>query len=251
MIRQPRALTLIEVLAAMGVLIVGMTAIATMLFTSSRFGRIAAERNTVAAIIPEAIADIERRHLITENMARANPTGTFTAPPQDVGLLIETVNSELSAPDNPNIHDANYGNIAVSGNTVWLGKSLEAPFLDSPDTTKIHFGIWPLPGESPKYLGGNARLNADVWESSSVAIRILYRLERHPDWHDHTSVIDPAQPLYGSVSYTLPNPVDNSPYRGIYVLTMVVYRQLDRDMRSIQQLAEPYVVHIRDRKVRY
>lgn len=251
-----RGMTLVEVLAAIGVLVVGMTAIATMLVTSARFGKKALDRNTVAAVISEAVADIERRHLITPSMS-LNGAPPVPMPADEVGLYIETVNSA----DVPSIHTL-YGDVTLDGGTHKLSKTLDSKFLTSPDKSKIHYAVWPLPTENPKFIGGMGRTvpASDLELASGTAIRILYKLERHQDWHVHTFDTNSSSGTFGTVSYNLDpsDPVNNpeeatypnSPFRGVYVLTMVVYKQLNRDMSSIEQISDPYVVHLRDKRVR-
>lgn len=255
--RLNRGMTLVEILAAIGVLVVGMTAIATMLVTSARFGKKALDRNTVAAVISEAVADIERRHLITSSMAVNGSATPFVPPAEEVGLYIETVNSL----DVPSIHNPSYGQVTLDGGTHILSKTLEAKFLTAPDKAKIHYAVWPLPTENPKFIGGMGRTVGDLELASGTAIRILYKLERHPDWHEHTFDTNPSSASFGTVTYVPPvisdpinNPEEatnpNSPFRGVYVLTMVVYKQLNRDLSSIEQISEPYVVHLRDKRER-
>jgi prepilin-type N-terminal cleavage/methylation domain-containing protein len=232
--------TLVEVLAALAVLAIGLTTVVSLLFGSIRLSNNAADRNIARSIINEAVADIERVHLISSTM---NVGGTPTAmPAADVGLLIETTQGS----PNPSIHTTPYADVGVNGSS-WsfdahlgslCGKACFAGTLDA-DTSNI-IG-WPYSNTAQPYFSGVefGMPAGTVSDKTSYAYRVLYRLERDTRWHPHSadgSAYDPE--------------VANSPFAGTYVLTLVVYRDVDRKGGRLEQITEPLVMFLRDRKAR-
>ena len=232
-----RGFTLIEIMAALAVLVIGLTATLAIFTTSMRLSNNAADRNVTRALIEEAVADIERAHLITADM---NQSGApWNPPPDDVGGFIETV----TTPDGvlPTIHHGVYKNVFVgskSFNEHLLSYCALNCFSGSLNPTTTRTLMWPF-GNTPKFIGGP--IASGPTDPGSYAYRIIYRLERDPLWHPHNA--DCADYLIGNENV-------NSAYAGMYQLTLVVYRDMDRKGGRLEQLTDPVVVTLRDRKVR-
>ena len=228
----PRAFTLVEILAALAVLGVGLTAIVGLVLGSVRLSGTAADRNIAKVIIAEAVADIERIHLITTNMLGVSAPGIS---PDEIGLLIETVNSP-----NPNTHEMRYKTATV-GSTFFdfqLSKYTQlkcfTPPLNAAATNTL---LWPF-SNGPRYEAGPV-VAGGAGDETSFAYRVIYRLERHPNWHPHS---DDCTTWQGEDS--------DSPFAGTYVLTLAVYRDLDRKGGRLEQTSDPMVMYLRDKKVR-
>lgn len=236
--------TLVEILAALAVLAVGLASVLAIVLRSSRISIEAARRNAAAMIISEAVAEIERRHLITST--------NYGYSIDKVGLLIETLKSS-----NPNIHD-NYAYMNLAGED----KSTSSLFFDAqnhlrlppylssatipitPDT--VNTLPWPL--GTPKYVAGptiegNQGLDSTT---SGTAYRVVYRLERHPDWQSHPAV-DSGN---GVLTYPYGSENLNSSFLGIYVLTLIVYADPTTVCARLEQISDPVVVYLRDKKAR-
>ncbi|MCY3019172.1 MAG: prepilin-type N-terminal cleavage/methylation domain-containing protein [Planctomycetota bacterium] len=193
--------TLVEILAALAVLAIGLSAVVAMVLGSSRICNAAADRNSAAIVISEAVADIERLHLITTETVRPPfPAGRD----KDVGLFIATADNVSGW---PNVHDVNlYGGVKV-------GTGLDRWRLDQfVNPTNVATMIWP-PSTYPRYYGGPLRPPASTTvpaadgpelRTSGTPFRVIYKLERHSDWQGNAY----------------------SPYVGVYVLTLAVYRDL-------------------------
>src|SRR6185295_16793762 len=106
-----------------------------------------------------------------------------------------------------------------------------APVL--PKTTTRTY-LWPM-GNTPKFAGGP--VNASPMDTGSFAYRVIYKLERAPSWYPHLDD-------YSDYEY---NPVnENVSTAGLYQLTLVVYRDLDRKGGRLEQLTQPMIVYLRD-----
>jgi len=151
-----------------------------------------------------------------------------------VGLLLETIDSV-----NPNIHQPAYSGLSFDGKNVGLHfisycglKCFQGmPAAEHPSNTKSTF-LWPWAND-PKLLGGE--INNNLADPTSYGYRVIYRLERHPQW----AIDDAALAL-----------ADSSTYTGTYVLTLTAYRDIDRKGGRLEQLSDPMVVYLRDKKVR-
>jgi prepilin-type N-terminal cleavage/methylation domain-containing protein len=261
----PAGFTIVEVLAAMAVLAVGLAAVMAMVLGSTRVSATAAKRNVAAVLISEAVADIESRHLITSNAYN---------PASDIGLLVET----LASP-NPNTHDPrSFQNLfppgTFAGKAVWDAYCAPPYLLNVPPPSImpppdcVHTLMWPLPqppGQplrvqtlrvngtmatvyyaDPKFFGGPLVQAANQLDNplpSGTAYRAIYRLERHPEWHPHT--VDLAT---GLVTYS--GEFASSPFAGIYVLTLTLYADPSMKGLRLEQISDPVVVYLRDRKPR-
>ena len=225
--------TLIEILTALLVLAIGLSAVVSLVFTARRVGNTSVDRNIAKTLITEAVADIERAHLITENMVA--PGGApILVPAGDVGLLLETV-----VGGTPSIHDATYGSAVIYGGVKsfqwrlsdYCGLKCFSPGLVATTTNTL---LWPF-GNDPKFAGGVFPQSNPGYDPKNdpqaAAYRVIYRLERHPKWIN-------------------PNPVNDTSFQGLYVLTLVVYRDPDRQGSRLEQVTDPVVVYLRDKKDR-
>ncbi|MFH0939879.1 MAG: prepilin-type N-terminal cleavage/methylation domain-containing protein [Planctomycetota bacterium] len=221
--------TLIEILVALLVLVIGLASVASLLFAGRRVSNTTVDRNIAQIIITEAVADIERAHLITENMVAA----THKA---DVGLFLETV-----VGGTPSIHDTTYGTAFISDGKTFNDHlthycGLGCYYPQYPKKEETNTLIWPFVN-NPKYTGGMFSSSSPNYDAKkdlqAIAYYVIYRLERHPKW--------------------LANDLG---YQGTYVLTLVVYRDLainrdSYDKKSrLEQVTDPVVVYLRDKKIR-
>jgi len=267
-----RGFTLIEILAAMAILLVGLASVVSVVLGSSRFSNAAARRNVAAIIISEAVEDIQRRHLITST--------NYGYSADKVGLLIETLKSP-----NPSVHTPNanvpdgvaLSNLVTSSDPMRMATwnlNLQPLYLTPrPPPDAVNTLVWPL-GISPKYFAGPAiQSNSGVGPDTSTplygntAYRVIYRLERHPEWQPHTTDPQTAMtPFYwgspvwqqgawaatgNTASGTAYGPeVVGSPFAGMYVLTLAVYHDPTSQCASLEQVCDPVVVYLRDKKAR-
>jgi prepilin-type N-terminal cleavage/methylation domain-containing protein len=201
--------TLIEVLTAMMVLAIGLAGVMSLVYGSSRAAQSASDRNIAAALLQEAIADIQRNHLIT------NPTVPPGITPQadEVGLYIETWDSA---------GDGSWPNLKSGAYTNATANLFPLKSFYNPNWTKEIF--WP-PSPAPKYYGGPL---GGGGVPTGTAYRVLYKLERHPNW------------LGGQLSF-----------EGMYVLTLTVYKDLNPSVhpsnatKQLEQVSDPMVVYLR------
>ena len=251
--------TLVEILAALAVLAVGLAGVMSVIIAARNLSVIATDRNNAKMLISDAVADIERVHLITATMP--NASGVFTPPPGDVGLLIET----LPTSPNPNTQDSTYGYAAVFPGlsfrdhlTNYLALKCFDPTHPVPASTNTL--IWPFSlGSAPKYTAGTIYLRSgsehssnDLDNSETLAYRIVYRLERQGVISGSTPTSYETatywQPHTAGGTYFAENP--NSPYAGMYVLTLTAYRDMTRNGGRLEQITDPVVVYLLDKKVR-
>jgi len=244
-----RGLTLVEVMAAMAVLVIGVSSVTLMMFTGAKFTRASLERNAASMIISEAIPEIERRHLITSQMARTGlPDMVLGSSDPHLGLFIETVsnNYPLGTSTCPDIHDPEYSAVKIS-ETMTHGDAFALKCFDTLTPDQIHMSMWPMPsltsGELPKTYGSLQILRGGDKSPHGTPLRVLYRLERHQEWHQHSLDAN------GIATYPLPED-ENSLYRGVYVLTLAVYKDSKRDGSTLEQVTDPYVVYLNDKRVR-
>jgi Tfp pilus assembly protein PilE len=269
--KRTSGISLIEVLFTFGILAVGLAAISMMVYKGTRLSSEAIDRNAAAMLISEAVNEIEKRHLITANMTFNSMPPTTKPDDEHVGLFIETV---FTAGITPNIHEEPYRKVqARSSGTVVLEDALKPTYMDLPkdpvDPSKIlqpvedaiSTAMWPMPpAESAKTYGSSPqapkrsehyknKMIADGKEEElereyNVSYRVLYRLERHPDWHGRTFDVTTGLTTYD------PEDDKSSPFVGIYVLTLVPYKDRMGNGKHLEQLGQPLVVYLRDRKAR-
>ena len=240
--RRPRGFTLIEILATLGILAVGLASVIALVLGSSRMSVGAVDKNTATMIISEAVEDISRIHLITSE--QLPPTGLGPAGRgKDVGYYIETLDSSpgvlnpVTLLEWPNIQSGAFSTstsvvVAKSGYLSEYRNPNVTPDNPLGGTVNSHSMVWP-PTPLPRYYGGPIRA---VGVSSGTAFRVIYRLERHPDWIESLAVMPTPPP---------------SAYEGIYVLTLAVYKDLDPNMpvnngnHRYEQISDPAVVFVR------
>ena len=239
--RRPRGFTLIEILATLGILAVGLASVIALVLGSSRMSVGAVDKNTATMIISEAVEDISRIHLITSD--QLTTSGLSTTRSGDIGNYIETLNSS-PAVLNPVTHlewpNVQAGDFATSSAVVVANSSFLSEYRNpnvTPDNPgggvpNSHSMVWP-PTPTPRYYGGPLRAGGT---SSGTAFRVIYRLERHPDWIESLAITPTPPP---------------SAYEGIYVLTLAVYKDLDPKMpvnngnHRYEQISDPAVVFVR------
>lgn len=211
-----RGFTLIEILAALGILAIGLSAVLAMVLGSTRISYATSDRNSATLAITDAMADIERLHLITsDTVAQVGGSSAH------VGLYIAT--SEPAA-GWPSIHATPYANVTAYGGLLNQYVGVPPNDVSVPPNTMI----WP-PSPDPRFYGGPFREKGAGGTSSGAAFRAIYRLERHPDWQAN----------------------DASPYNGVYVLTLAVYRDIDQQKppadttKRYEQVTDPVVVYLR------
>jgi Tfp pilus assembly protein PilV len=234
-----RGFTLIETLVALFVLMIGLSAVVALVLGAGKMANAASDRNVAAMIIAEAVPDIERRHLVTGTIANTDPA--------HVGLLVETVNAASATPIVPNTHDGiSYQNIKpnwYSSAASWEADMIPPYMLPAPALDAVHTLMWPLKAEDPKYYGGPLRQSGGGALTSGTPYRVVYRLERHPEWHPHTIDVPNGLASYGVE-------IPNSGYAGVYVLTLTVYRDPTKVGARLEQISDPVVVFLRDKRVR-
>ena len=126
-------------------------------------------------------------------------------------------------------------------------------------STKTNMAYWPFSKQYSRCMGLLPKLISTQYAARGVtadsmsdlsgpAYRALFRLERHPDWY--VTNVSGA----GVVSRT---PNNDSAFVGVYILTVAMYKDLEpaksiRDAtgKRIEQLTDPAVVYLRDKKVR-
>ena len=209
--KHARGFTLVEILAALLVLLIGLSAIMVLLYGSFQEGRSASDRNAACVILPEAARAIEQDHLLD-----ASTISTYGIDPLKTGMLVQTI---TNAPERDAV--APYSSIQINNKpTVTLNK---------PTTlTGTNLNQWPR--EKPYFFGGDAN-------TFGTQYRVRYRLEKHPAWCPTGD--EAAENRY-------------SMYRGVYVLTMVVYAADERSATSpvYKQVSDPVVTYLRDKKSR-
>lgn len=227
-----RGFTLIEILATLGILSVGLASVIALVLGSTRMSVGAVDKNTATMIISEAVEDIARIHLITNDQLTASGLATRTG---DVGYYIETLDSSPGANNPatgmewPNVQSGDFAapTAVVVANSSYLSEYRNP--LPSPALSNMI--VWP-PTPTPRYYGGPLRAGGNA---TGTAFRAMYRLERHPDW----------------IASLPPNPVVPSPYEGIYVLTMAVYKDLQpkepvsNPNHTYEQISDPVVTFLR------
>lgn len=199
-----RGFTLVEVLAAVSVLIIGFAGVIGLLYGSFVQGHQASDRNAAAIMIPEVARQVELEHLITDITAT-----TYGLPAASVGMFVQTLQS---APESDKISP--YASIVVNS----------AP-LKPQASTPADMNEWPRRPNNPNVIGG-------------LYYRARYRLEKHEDWVTHSvSGAEGAENV-------------SSPFRGVYVLSICIYKDSEKDMSKAVQVSDPVVVYLRDKKVR-
>jgi len=196
-----KGLTLVEVLVAMAVLLIGFAGVIALLYGGFVQGQAASDRNAAAILVPEAARAIELEHLITSWTQGLSPL----IPTDEVGMFIQTLRNAPQSDDQPG-----YGDVVANGALLKMIGNLNE---------------WPRRPNAPVNVGGNF-------------YRTRYRLEKHSAWipHDVDGLEDPENMA--------------SEFRGIYLLSLCVYRDSEQDMSKPVQVSEPVVLYLKDRKNR-
>jgi hypothetical protein len=180
---------MVEILAALAILVLGLSGIIGLVYGGVRQGQIVRDQNAVAILLPEAIQHIQRDHLITDS---SDP---------NAGRYVQTL---MNASESDK----------------------QSPYDD--------------PLRPPDYLTGS---NLNEWrrgepmQIDGVYYRVRYRLEKHPEWQPHDADGHDAGPEDAL-----------SPFRGVYVLTVVCYQDPWQDGQRLVQISEPVAVYLRERR---
>ena len=226
-----KGFTLIEVLTAMMVLAIGLSGTISLIYGSTRAANTATDRNVATSLMQEAIADIQRNHLIGTTMPGV------TVPAADVGLYVETWDSggSLPSPDGnpswPNLKNGVFANAGANAFKNFRPSAATIAPWNNPTTQWSKELFWPYTA-APRYYGGPLAGTAPT----GTAYRVLYKLERHPNW-----IAVPPQLAY----------------EGVYVVTMTVYKDLNPIVhvndaftpKHLEQVSDPTVVYLRARGV--
>jgi prepilin-type N-terminal cleavage/methylation domain-containing protein len=250
--RRPSGFTLVEILTALFVLVIGITGTLAIIMRSAQMSTSAADRNNASVLIPEAIDDIKRMMQLPND-----PTNPFYTLPGNASLavhageLMDTVN--LTSTGNP------YANVNLPYLPPGKAAPLYVPFknltypLVSHDQSTGHdlsLVYWPLNPGFARVMGQQlTTAGPQTLGTNGVMYRALFKLEPHSDW-----VPDPF-----NRSATRENA--GSEFVGVYVLTITMYRFTDPEPRlplsdksanqkKLTQITDPVVVYLHDTKVR-
>ncbi|HYG76335.1 MAG TPA: prepilin-type N-terminal cleavage/methylation domain-containing protein [Planctomycetota bacterium] len=240
----PSGFTLIEILASMAVLAIGLAAVVSMVLGSSRSSSGAVDRNTASVIIAEAIEDIERIHRITPELIQNN--AALAGHENDIGCYMETYDTGPNGPTAsepwPNLDELQSSDYGVNGViTAHTGPLTSARYpIPSTLTGRSTMMVWP-PTPEPKFYGGPMKQSGSGMKTTGLPYRVIYRLERHPEW---VAVL--------ALPPTTPPTV--SAYEDIYVLTAAVYKDLDvglsiaSPLHRYEQISDPVVTFFRRKR---
>jgi prepilin-type N-terminal cleavage/methylation domain-containing protein len=238
--------TLIEVLITLLVLAIGLTGTLAIVMGSTRNGNKASDRNIAAIVLDEAIADIQRNHLITVPANSTFPVastsyGATNVQVNELGLYIETIDTDTTGNHLwPNLQYAPSGTAGnytgVKANNFLLSSFANPKLFPNPNdpnpaspTLPSNVLLWPASSD-PKYYGGPLK---GPGVSTGVAYRVAYKLERSPNW-----------------IAAAPNQFS---FDGVYVLTLTVYKDLNPAVlpgspkKQLEQISDPMVVYLHAR----
>ena len=241
-------MSLIEVLSALFVLAIGLASVMSIVTRSANMGDYASNRNNAAVLLPEAIADIERMSLITTELAAANGLDKSY-----VGELMETTSLGSGANAFNNVlfqYPQGPTGDATHPNSAFSYKQLA--YVNGASASNLAY--WPFSLQYSRVLGmfppitvkANKRgsFSDNLSDITGPAYRALFKLEPHQDW------------FVLQVDGTRVENVDSA-FVGVYVLTIAMYRDiepqksiLDSKGKKLEQLTDPTVVYLRDKKVR-
>lgn len=240
LIARPHGFTLVEILTALFVLVIGICGTLAIVMRSAQMGTAASDRNNASILIPEAIDEIKRTLILSSTDATK-----YGITSDHVGEFMDTVG--LNDNTNP------FANVAFpdyplgSGSTTFKGVVYRYPVKDTVTGNKLSLVYWPLNTRGARVLG--QRLMTDPGQrlgTNGNTYRALFKLEPHPEWV--------SNPFDRSVNRENPG----SAFVGVYVLTLTMYRDLNPDARigftdqtkKLQQISDPVVVFLHDSKVR-
>lgn len=221
--RSAGGFTLVEILAALAILAFGLAGIMSVIYLGVKQGGAAADRNAVALVVPQAVELIERQHLITTETMTAYDPGH----PEEVGAYIETLNGADTGDGGP------YAAVKVGKNGKTLGNgqlNAISPLSFLPTDPNEFF-----------YVGDHVSFDAGAESyTHSSSYRVHYRLEKHPDWWPHND----------NGTYAADDEYVDSPFVGVYVLTLTVYRASSSTLSNDRQVGNPVVIYLHDKKAR-
>jgi hypothetical protein len=233
--RASPGLTLVEILTALFVLSIGLAGVLSIIVRSSEMGNTATDRNNASIIIPEAIEDIKKMLLITDS--------SFGA--QHVGEYMDTV--DLGTSNNPYSEYEFTMTTKTNAQIHYRFKNLAygIPTVDNVTLRPLYLCYWPLNTVYGRVMGQFPQPTAvgvdPTLNNVTPCYRGLFKLEPHPEW-----IPDPSTRI----------PLPDSGFAGVYVLTFTLYRDLtpEKDTtkldKRLQQVCDPVVVWIRDKKTR-
>lgn len=212
--------TLVEILAALAVLATGLAGVLSIIYAGVKQSTAAADQNAAAIIIPQAVDLIRLQHLITADTPGADPS--------QYGAYIETLDGGAFADSTPT-GDAKFP-------LVKIGKT---PGADLKQVGPI--SILPTNKDEVFAVGDHLTFSetADSYKHSST-YRVRYRLEKHENWRPHDD----------DGKYLTVDENAESPYLGVYVLTLAVYRASPGNTLDDVQVSDPLVFYLRDKVVR-
>lgn len=241
----PRGLTLVEILTALFVLAVGLGSVMAIVVRSANMGSFASDRNNASILITEAVEDIKHMMLIGDREIAAG------LPESARGEMMDTMGLGTAANPYNNIvfYDINFNNTTsqnpTPNNTQFQFQSLA--YKNGSQPTDLAY--WPFSVKysrtlgmfpTPVVLGGSASGDS-MYNKIGIAYRALWKLTPHVDW------VNPAT--------RVENP--DSAYAGVYVLTIALYRDLesakaltDSKPKRLEQISDPVVLQVHDKKVR-
>lgn len=222
--------TLAEVLAALAVLAFGLTAVIGLVMGSMQHSQVSGSRHAAMILIPEAVRQIEMEHLITADISGVD------ADAPEIGMFIETLEHSPEGDEEPPFSNAVVAPIGdpPRNDSTYTGNKVA--IKTRPLSGIKDLSVWPHFPDNARKIGG-------------ASYRVLYRLEKHPEWWPHTTDGD----------YTGSDEVVTSPYRGTYLLTLACYKTSGHNLTTSQfrdkfsewvQVTDPIMVVLRDRKVR-
>lgn len=245
--RAPRGLTLVEILTALFVLAIGLGSVMAIVVRSANMGSYACDRNDAAILLGEAIDDIKHMMLISANDAKLNGF--------QEGEMMDTVGlgNGSSIYGNVSFNDINFNNTNAGSVPSSSGPFPFKSLAYKNGTATTDLAYWPFSVKysrtmgmypTPAVLGGSSGGDS-MYNKIGVAYRALWKLVPHADWIS----VDPV------TGQRTEHP--ESEYAGVYVLTIAMYRDTEPSKlttatppKRLEQLTDPVVVQIRDKKVR-
>ncbi|MEI6236924.1 MAG: prepilin-type N-terminal cleavage/methylation domain-containing protein, partial [Planctomycetota bacterium] len=143
--RRPRGFTLVEILTALFVMVIGISGTLAIIMRSSQMGTSASDRNNASILLPEAIDEIKRSLIATVNDG-------VTA--DHVGEYMDTVN--LTGSGNP-FYSVRLGNTPIS--SLVYPKALTQQDTLGHDMSLVY---WPFSPNGSRVMGQRLTTKAGV-----------------------------------------------------------------------------------------
>ena len=253
-----RGFTLVEILTALFVMVIGISGTLAIIMRSSQMGTSASDRNNASILLPEAIDEIKRSLIVNSS----------DGVPDHLGEYMDTVN--LTGSGNPfaSILFTDPKPVPVTYYRVPFASFKYPKNLTQQDTqgNDLSLVYWPFSRYGSRVMGQRLMTTIDpittiptttgntgMQGSSGAAYRALFKLEPHPDWVPN--------PFDRTVNREIPG----SAFVGVYVLTITMYRDLNpevptdatpsftpavQNVKKLQQVSDPVVVFLHDTKAR-